>query len=314
MVNLFLLIFLGASAVNPACTTREVYLMGTTFKATLCEANHEKALKQLEEVVETVEATEEELSTWRADSELSKLNAQPIDAPFEASPSLCGILKKVQTWNEKSEGAFDPTIGKLAAAWGIHGKFRIPTEDEIQTALKSTGYSNIYIDRCRIMKSKAVIIDPGGFGKGEALDRVIALAEKENLGPLLLDFGGQLAARDYDTQATIADPFTRSKDSNIALRVHSGSLSTSGGSERDGYVNGKRVGHILNPHTGHPVPSFGSVTVWSDSAADADILSTALYVMGPEKGFEWAVKNKIAACFLTANGAKRTSEFPASLR
>lgn len=309
------LLFLFIFAANPqSCTTRDVYLMGTTFKATLCEPDHAKALNQLEQIIEVVESTEQELSTWKEDSELSKLNASPKDSLFEASVSMCTILKKVQRWNGETGGAFDPTIGKLAAVWGIHGKFRIPDEDEIQAALQQTGYSNIHMDGCRVTKSKDVVIDPGGFGKGEALDRVMALAAKENFAPLLLDFGGQLAARGFETNATIADPFTRSKDSSVTLSIHSGSLSTSGGSERNGYVNGKRIGHILDPHTGHPVPSFGSVTVWSESAADADILSTALYVMGPEKGFEWAVKNKIAACFLTANGTKKTAKFSASLR
>jgi thiamine biosynthesis lipoprotein len=81
------------------------------------------------------------------------------------------------------------------------------------------------------------------------------------------------------------------------LTLTSGSLSTSSGSERDRWVRGTRVGHILDPHTGSPAPFRGSVSVWHESALVADVLSTALYVMGPRKGLSWAEARGIAAVF-----------------
>ena len=77
-----------------------------------------------------------------------------------------------------------------------------------------------------------------------------------------------------------------------------GSLSTSAGSERDLVVNGERVGHVLDPRTGRPAAFDGSVSVWHERGMTADVLSTALYVMGPEEGLRWAEARDIAVCFL----------------
>jgi thiamine biosynthesis lipoprotein len=82
----------------------------------------------------------------------------------------------------------------------------------------------------------------------------------------------------------------------------SGSLSTSGGSERDRRVQGQRIGHIIDPRTGRPSTFDGSVVVWSERGLAADIISTALYVMGPDEGLRWAEPRRIAACFLVPRG------------
>jgi thiamine biosynthesis lipoprotein len=92
----------------------------------------------------------------------------------------------------------------------------------------------------------------------------------------------------------------------------SGSLSTSAGSERDLAVNSTRVGHIVDPRTGHPATFDGSVTVWHERGLAADILSTALYVMGPEAGLRWAAARGIAACYLIPDGASVRMESTAA--
>ena len=86
----------------------------------------------------------------------------------------------------------------------------------------------------------------------------------------------------------------------MSVRLITGSVATSAGSERDLSVNGTRVGHILDPRTGRPAPFRGSVTVWAERALMADVLSTALYVMGPDEGLRWADAHGIAAIVLDA--------------
>jgi FAD:protein FMN transferase len=294
-----------AEASDPV--ERDVYLMGTSFHVILHETNREKGNQELEMLIRSVEETENQLSTWRPESELSRLNRQPVNQPFQLSPSLCSLWEKLETWVSQSNGAFDPSVGNLAVAWGIHDIFRIPEENEISSALQNTGFRLINRTNCTLTKTRPVLIDAGAFGKGEAIDRAMRIAEQQKIEPLMIDFGGQLAVRGippgkeaWDT--FLANPLHREESSSIRVTFKGGSLSTSGGSERDGKANGKRIGHHLDPRNGHPISFFGSVTVWHRQALDADILSTALYVKGPEEGYQWALAHDIAACFQVING------------
>lgn len=284
---------------------REVHAMGTTLRIAACGGSREALLQNSEEVLRAVEATEAQLSTWRPESELSRLNRCPLQQPFPLTPSLCDVLNRVRGSVVFTGGAFDPSMGRLGEIWAIHSGFRVPQDAEIAGALQATGMQKLELDAkgCTARRLADVLLDPGAFGKGEALDRALRAARF----PMILDFGGQIAVSGTDGQRpweiTLADPVDRARDSDVHLRVASGSLSTSGGSERDGLVNGRRISHILDPRTGFPVEPFGSVTVWSATAFDADVLSTALFVMGPEKGLEWAGRNGIAACYLVAESS-----------
>lgn len=135
--------------------------------------------------------------------------------------------------------------------------------------------------------------DPGAFGKGYALDRMLALTT----GDALIDFGGQLVVRGTH-EVAIADPTDREKPV-LALTIANASLSTSSGSEKPG--------HIVDPRTDAPVPARGSASAIADDALTADILSTALYVMGEDEGLRWADANGVAAIFINPHHTIRLS-------
>ena len=99
---------------------------------------------------------------------------------------------------------------------------------------------------------------------------------------------------------TIADPLHRDR-AVVALTIHDASLSTSSGSEKSFVVNGRRFTHILDPRTGEALPPRGSVSVIARNATEADILSTALYVMGRDEGLRWANEHAVAALPLRRN-------------
>lgn len=101
----------------------------------------------------------------------------------------------------------------------------------------------------------------------------------------------------------VADPLKRDRAA-FSVRFNRGSLSTSAGSERDLLVDGHRVGHLLDPRTGMPAPFQGSVSVWHEQALVADILSTALYVMGPETGLPWAESRGLSAAYLVPEAGR----------
>jgi thiamine biosynthesis lipoprotein len=287
----------------PQGVTREVYLMGTSCSLTVYSKDRARSLDQLERLIRVLEGTERELSTWQAGSILTALNRQPVGKPFKVDPNLCRLLSDLRHWTSETGGAFDPGIGALINAWGIRDGGRIPMDHEISEALSRTGLRlyDMNFSGCRITRTADVLIDCGAFGKGEALER---LHSENSTGEdsWLVNLGGQVAVKGIPPGSdgwdmSIAHPGDREKAA-LNIRLTSGSLATSGGSERDLEVSGRKVSHILDPRSGRPVDFSGSVSVWHESALVADVLSTALYVMGPAEGFAWAEARSLAACYL----------------
>jgi thiamine biosynthesis lipoprotein len=283
---------------------RDVYLMGTRAQLVTLAPTREAGLATLDSALASLEHTEHELSTWQDSSDISALNRQPVSVPWHASPGLCRMFDELWQWHAATGGAFDPAIGRLLAAWDIHGEGLVPTGAAQRRARSASGLALLAFDRarCTVTKRGDVAMDVGAFGKGEALDRVGAAL---GAAPWLIDLGGQVAiggtVHTAGWPVAIADPRDR-REPYLEVRLLEGSLSTSGGSERDHVVNGKRIAHIFDPRTGEPASFNGSVTVWHRSALAADVLSTALFVMGPDAGLRWAERHDVAAVYLIPKG------------
>ncbi|MPY89498.1 MAG: hypothetical protein GEU99_16425 [Luteitalea sp.] len=279
---------------------RQAYVMGTACRLATYAPNREVGLARLERMLRALEATEQWLSTWRDDTALTRLNRQPVGRPVQLDAELCDLLRTLGRWWARTEGAFDPAVGRLVDAWGLRSGGRTPGAASLVRARARSGFAHVAVDEdCRLTRTRAVTLEEGAFGKGAGLDRAAAAA---NGGAWLIDLGGQLMAggpppEGMGWDVALAHPRQRDRPALVVTLV-SGSLSTSGGSERDVAVNGRRVGHVLDPRTGHPAAFSGSVTVWHPQALAADILSTALYVMGPDRGMRWAEAHGVAACFL----------------
>lgn len=295
----------ASQSAGPALVERSAYLMGTRVRLLTWDGSRDGGLARLERALATLEETEGELSTWRDDSAIAALNRSPIGTPWPASPAICHMFATLSEWQAASGGAFDPSIGRLIQAWDVHGEGRIPSTQDLARARASSGFRHLDFDaaRCTVTRRADVAIDVGAFGKGEALDRL-----EQRLGdrPWMVDFGGQVSVHGVPPgrrgwPVWIGHPADRQR-AYVEVTLRGGSLSTSAGSERDIFVGGRRITHILDPRTGGPAPFDGSVTVWHPRALVADILSTALFVMGPEQGLRWAESRGIAACFLVPDG------------
>lgn len=295
----------AAGCVTGAATlelvNRDVYLMGTRARLAVYAVSRDAGFSLLEDALGILERTERQLTTWNRDSEISRLNGMPPGAAWRAPAELCSLFEELYDWHRATGGAFDPGVGALAAAWSIHGAGAIPTRPELERARIDAGLERIHFDRdqCTLTRRTDVRIDVGGFGKGEALDRV---ARRFPSTPWMIDLGGQVSVGAPHPSGNgwivdIAHPSDRER-SVMQVALRSGSLATSGGSERDQNVNGVRVGHILDPRTGFPAEYRGSVVVWHERGLVADVLSTALSVMGPETGLHWAAARRLAVCYL----------------
>ena len=279
-------------------TERHVYLMGTRATLRSWEPSRGEAVAALDRMLAMLESTDRELSTWRPESLLSQLNRQPVAESWEAPDSLCLLLSELTMWTDLSSGAFDPAVGSLIDVWGLRDAGLLPTRAAVELARARAGLDHFAIETspCSITRLANATFDAGAFGKGAALDRVASLGESG-----LVDLGGQLSVFGESPvggwPVRIAHPIRREMPV-VELSLTSGSLAVSGGSERDRWVDGERIGHIVDPRTGRPVGRSLSVAVWHERAVAADAIATALYVMGIDEGRAWAEAHGIAACFV----------------
>ena len=252
---------------------RAQYLMGT-----VCEVAIDGDARQIDAAFAEAARVERLLSTWREDSELSALNRGEANA---ASPELQALLDRVIKWRDRTGGAFEPRIRPLIDAWRTREQGSVPSSDAIAAALDT-------------IRSGRAAFEEGGFGKGYAIDRMLARMEAPSV---VINFGGQIAVRG-EWRVSIADPERRDVGL-VDVTLRNASLSTSSGSEKQFNVRGRRFTHIIDPRTGQALPPRGSVSVIAADAFSADVLSTALYVMGADEGLQWANANRVAALFIT---------------
>ncbi|MEJ2502656.1 MAG: FAD:protein FMN transferase [Gemmatimonadota bacterium] len=266
---------------------RESLVMGTRL-ATEVEAR--AAPDVAEEATAAVRRVEALLSTWKPDSELSALNAGVPGEPRPVSPELLAVLLELGAWVEETGGAFDPAVGALVDAWGLRGGGRAPTEEELDAARSSSGWSHLTLDPAghATLERSGVWLDAGAFGKGLALRKAAREIQAAG-GTAVLNFGGQVTAVGTETEIGVAHAEDRGR-SVAQLRLRNASAATTSAGERSVEVDGRARGHILDPRTGEPVGPWGSVTVVAEDPMVADILSTALFVMGPDAALEWAAE------------------------
>ena len=243
--------------------------------------------------LEAIHAIEGWLSIYRESSELSAVN-RGTTVPMSVRGDLFELLQKAAEIHARTEGAFDMATGALTRLWrNCRSEQRIPAQDDVDLALNSSGLQHVGLmpeSNSVLFCRPGIILDPGAIGKGYALDEAERiLIEAENGPKSFLLHGGHssLKARgDHNGHAGwpvgIGNPlFTEKRLGTLLLCDRA--MATSGSNIQFFRHEGRRYGHILDPRTGWPVEGMLSVTVLAPSAALADALSTAFFVMGVEK-------------------------------
>jgi len=249
-------------------------------------------------VLAEVDRIEAACSTWRPESPWSRLNGAR-GAVVALDSEWLDLLGVCQTWSLRTRGAFDPCLKALMDAWGVREGGRTPGEGDLARALEATGTAWLELDRtagtARLGHPRAGL-EEGGFVKGYALD---AARKAAGVPSGWLDFGGQLLSWGGVREVAVALPGDRQTAGLTVTLPASASLSCSGCSER-----GR---HLLDPRTGRPCADWGLVAAVAGSGLEAEFLSTALYVHGPEAGLAWARERGAAAAFLCPDGTVLTT-------
>lgn len=268
--------------------------MGTTLRIGVVSPARAAGVAAIESAFEAVRRIDGLLSTWRDDSEIARLNHAPAGATVALSAELYGLLREAAYWSRTTGGAFDPSVGALVDAWDLRGEGRLPSPEQLAAARRATGLDRFALadtGETAVRRDSAAWLDTGGFGKGVALREAERALRAAGITSAFLNFGGQVlalgAGDGADWMVPVAHPSRRGEEV-LRLHLRGRSASTSSQSERSLTVGGRQVGHILDPRSGEPVPAWGSVTVVARDPAVADMLSTALLVLGPEAGGRWA--------------------------
>jgi thiamine biosynthesis lipoprotein len=244
------------------------------------------------DALDLVHELEDQMTVFRDDSELQRINVAAHDAPQPVETELFQLLLRCRDWARDTGGAFDPTSGPLIRLWRMcREQGRIPTGEETCEAIDRVGIGRVEFDeRVQTVSfpGRGFQFDLGAVGKGYAVDRAAARLRQEGIADFLVHGGRSslLAAGDHYGQGGwpvgLKNPlFTQQRYATVL--VSDCGLSTSGSNIQYFRHAGRRYGHILDPRSGWPAEGLLSVTVLAPTAAEADALSTAFYIMGLEK-------------------------------
>ncbi len=291
--------------------------MGTRYNVKIVAAPAHVNAALIKAGVESIlSQVNRQMSTYRADSELTRLNDNRSTGWIDTSTELVEVIAAASRVSRLTDGAFDVTVGPLVNLWGFGPGGRKddpPTPREIRELLPHIGYEKISIRRSppAIKKSTAnVYIDLSAIAKGYAVDSVAAYLESLRVANYLIEIGGDLKVHGHNVDRmpwtiAIEKPDADGRAVQRVVRVTDHAMATSGDYRNYVEHNGRRFSHTINPINGLPVShNLASVTVWSATAMHADAMATALMVLGPEAGYALAHRQKLGAYFLvrTKNG------------
>jgi len=230
------------------------------------------------------------LSKYRPDSEIFKLNEQ---GKVVASLDTMYVLRKSKEFWIITDGALDITVGPLLDLWGFtQKKYYLPTQAQINAVLPRVGYDKIILnDENNLVELKVfgMKVDLGAVAKGFAVDCAVRELKERGIKSCLINTGGQIYCLGdrFGKPWVIAIQNPREHDILESMEVKDQAVSTSGDYEQFFMVGNKRYSHIFNPKTGYPADSgIVSVTVIAKDNFTADALSTAIFVLGKEKGLK----------------------------
>jgi thiamine biosynthesis lipoprotein len=290
IVLLFCLLSLPSCARDAEPFVKQSFLMGTRGTITIYGLADEEAGTAAAEAFSEMHRIESVMSTWKEDSEISRLNRDGQNQPFKVSKELFLLINKIIQYSRDTGGAFDVTARPVVRLWGFQGgEPKLPTDQELFDAIRKMGWRKIVLDAAdtSVTLHGGATIDLAGIGKGYAVDRCVAVLKEHGVESGLVDLGGNMFAIGTPPgreawSIGIRDP----EDSGGVvgkLLIRDEAVATSGNYENFVTIEGKKYGHIVDPRTGRTVDHVLGVTVITRTATESDALSTALFVLGHEE-------------------------------
>lgn len=290
--------------------------MGCRFEIFLNAGEHPGAEERGLAAFELIAQLEADLSVYRGDSELSRVNRYAGEMPVGVSAGLIRLLERCRDLHRQTRGALDVTAGPLTKAWGFfERRGRVPADEDLSAARAVTGFEKLRIDgRKRTVQFERVgmEINLGAVGKGYALDQAAREMASGGVRHFLIHAGqSSILARgnrrDGNSQGgwpvNIRHPL-RPEQLLAEIRLRDAAFATSGSGVQYFRHEGRKFGHILDPRTGQPAEGVISANVVAPSGLLADALSTAFYVLGVERSLEYVAERPEIGLLLVAPGKR----------
>lgn len=285
---------------------------GTTYHVTVSSLPSGVPRARLQGAIDAALAdVDRHLSTWRADSEISRFNASTSRDWMPVSAPLFAVLHEAQRVSRDSHGAFDVTVAPFVDLWGF-GTQAInaaaePNPAELEAVRANVGFAKLELRSPPLAIRKlvpALRVDVAGIAPGYAVDRICRAFAALGVRDAIVEIGGEVRAwgRNPDGRrwrAAVERPVAGERSPYTLVELDGMAVSTSG-DYRDYRVLGhRRVSHTIDPRTGAPVAhDLASVTVLHPSAMTADAYATALMVLGPDEGYRYAEQRGLAVLML----------------
>jgi thiamine biosynthesis lipoprotein len=263
--------------------------MGTVFTVVAFGESRVQLETAVDLAFEEVRRIDDLMSNYKPRSEWSLVNRDAANRAVRVSPELFDFLESCLEYSRQSGGVFDITVGPLVRVWGFYkGSGRLPHRAEIRGALARVGYQKVLLDRSNqtVRFSRyGVEIDPGGIGKGYAVDRMVDILRQRGIRSAMVSGGGSsiygLGAPPGESGWPVKIRHPRNPKESVAeLVLHDLSMSTSGTYEKFFYAGGKLYSHVFDPRTGYPAQGMLSVSVTAPRTIDSEAWTKPFFIQG----------------------------------
>jgi len=286
-----------AGAANLVRAEGTADTMGSAFSVVAWGEDRGRLESAVAAALDEARRLDEMLSNYRRTSELSQVNRLAASEPVRVTDELLHLLEACSEYSRASEGTFDITVGPLMKVWGFYrGTGHFPHRAEIRGALGHVGYGKVALDpeaQTVRFTEDGVELDPGGIGKGYAVDRMIAILKESGVKSALVSAGSSsiyaLGAPPDEPgwKVAIKDPRDTTKAA-ATVTLKDESLSTSGNYEKFFRAEGKIWSHIMDPRTGYPAMGTLSVSVMAPETIDSEVWAKPYYIQGRQ----WTARHK----------------------
>lgn len=283
------------------------FAMDTVMTFTIIDEDGEELLVDVEQEIRRLENL---FSVTVENSDIARLNQAAGKTAVTLDADTMTLLEAGKSFGEKTGGAFDIAISPIVKAWGFtEEEHHVPSAEELAALLPLTDDADVILqENGAYLQKEGMAVDLGGIAKGYATDKVAELLRKNGVSSAIFSLGGNVYGlgtkpNGEKWSVALANPLDTNDYCGL-ISVENQAVVTSGGYQRYFEENGKKYHHIIDPATGCPAETgLLSVTIICENGTQADALSTALFVMGLEKGLDfWQSRNDFEAIFITEAG------------
>jgi thiamine biosynthesis lipoprotein len=297
IIFIFYLLVSNLENKKPACAQSANKIVMNTIAKIIAVAPDEKTARlSIDSAFEKIYRLEKLMNRYDPNSQLSQVNRLAAKEPVKVDGELFDILRQSVYYSRLSDGAFDITVGPLVDLWRKCAKANsMPTDKQLVRVKKIIGCDKLILDSNDLsvrFTIQGVSLDLGAIAKGFAADLAITQMKKAGAIGGLIDLGGQIGCfgtteKKGNWIIGVRNP-AKSEDNKVIARLalSDAAVSTSGDYERFYKIGDKHFSHIFNPATEKSADQLSSVTIIASNGAQADALSTAVSVMGAQKGLK----------------------------